>query len=107
MLTPRPSKGKKPLRIVLDGSLQIPPTCRLLRTTKTSPVLIYTREETAKADPKAVEQITKKGAEVLTCPDTPNGSNLPFLLESLNKRGLPGPGRRPDSSGLLPGAGFG
>lgn len=88
MLTPRPSKGKKPLRVVLDDSLQVPLTCRLLRTTKTSPVLIYTREETAKADPKAVERITKKGAEVLTWPDTPSGSNLPFLLESLSKRGV-------------------
>jgi diaminohydroxyphosphoribosylaminopyrimidine deaminase/5-amino-6-(5-phosphoribosylamino)uracil reductase len=88
MLTPRPSKGKKPLRIVLDDSLQVLLTCRLLRTTKTSPVLIYTREETARADPKAVERITKKGAEVLTYPDTPNGFNLLFLLESLSKRGI-------------------
>jgi diaminohydroxyphosphoribosylaminopyrimidine deaminase/5-amino-6-(5-phosphoribosylamino)uracil reductase len=88
MLTPRPSKGKKPIRIVLDDSLQIPLTCRLLRTTKTSGVLIYTREETAKADPKTVERITKKGAEVLTYPDTANGSNLPLLLESLGKRGI-------------------
>ena len=109
MLTPRPSKGKKPLRVVLDDSLQVPLTCRLLRTTKTSPVLIYTREETAKADPKAVERITKKGAEVLTWPDTPNGSNLPFLLESLSKRGVAqvlvegGPTR----PGLLPETGLG
>jgi diaminohydroxyphosphoribosylaminopyrimidine deaminase/5-amino-6-(5-phosphoribosylamino)uracil reductase len=88
MLTPRLSKGKKPLRIVLDDSLQVPLTFRLLRTTKTSPVLIYTREETAKADPKAVERITKKGAEVLTYPDTQHGSNLPFLLESLSNRGI-------------------
>ncbi len=88
MLTPRPSKGKKPLRVVLDDSLRVPPACRLLRTTKTSPVLIYTREETIKADPKAVERITKKGAEVLAYPGTANTSNLPFLLESLSKRGV-------------------
>lgn len=88
ILTPRPSKGKEPLRVVLDDSLRIPLTCRLLRTPKTSPVLIYTREQTAKADPKAVDRITKKGAEVLAYPDTANGSNLPLLLELLSKRGV-------------------
>jgi diaminohydroxyphosphoribosylaminopyrimidine deaminase/5-amino-6-(5-phosphoribosylamino)uracil reductase len=88
MLTPRPSTGKKPLRVVLDDSLRVPPACRLLRTTRTSPVLIYAREEAAKANSKAVEQITEKGAELLTWPDTPDGSNLPFLLESLSQRGV-------------------
>ncbi len=37
MLTPRPSKGKKPIRVVLDDSLRIPLKSHLLRTTKTSP----------------------------------------------------------------------
>ena len=88
MLTPRPSKGKKPLRVVLDDSLQVPLVCRLLRTTKTSPVLIYACDQAAKADPKAVERITKKGAEVLIYPGAADGSNLPMLLESLGKRGI-------------------
>lgn len=88
MLTPRPSQGKKPLRVVLDDSLRVPLTCRLLRTTKTSPVLIYTREPAVQADPKTVERITKKGAEVLACPGAPDRSNLPFLLESLSQRGV-------------------
>jgi diaminohydroxyphosphoribosylaminopyrimidine deaminase/5-amino-6-(5-phosphoribosylamino)uracil reductase len=88
MLTPRPSKGKRPIRVVLDDSLQVPLTCRLLRTTKTSPVLIYTREESAKANPKTVERIAKKGAGLITYPDASTASNLPFLLESLAKRGV-------------------
>jgi len=88
MLTPRPSKGRKPLRVVLDDSLQVPLTCRLLRTTNTSGVLIYTREETAQAAPQTVERIAKKGAEVLTYAGVQSGSNLPFLLESLGKRGI-------------------
>jgi len=87
-LTPRPSKGRRPLRVVLDDSLQVPLTCRLLRTTRTSPVVIYTRGKTARANPKVVEEITKKGAEVLTYPRKGNNSNLPFLLESLGKRGV-------------------
>jgi diaminohydroxyphosphoribosylaminopyrimidine deaminase/5-amino-6-(5-phosphoribosylamino)uracil reductase len=89
LLTPRPSKGRKPLRVVLDDSLQVPLTCKLLQTTKISPVLIYTREETVKANPQTVEQIKEKGAEVLAAyPATQDGSNLPFLLESLSKRGV-------------------
>jgi diaminohydroxyphosphoribosylaminopyrimidine deaminase/5-amino-6-(5-phosphoribosylamino)uracil reductase len=88
MLTPRPSKGRKPLRVVLDNSLRIPLKSRILRTTKTSPVVIYTREETVQANPKTVEKITKKGAEVLRYSGSDNGSNLPFLLDSLSKRGV-------------------
>jgi len=88
MLTPRPSRGRKPIRVVLDDSLQIPLTCRLLRTTRTCPVLIYAREETAGADAKTVERIAKKGAEVLTWSDAQHGSNLAQLLESLSKRGI-------------------
>ncbi|OHB68552.1 MAG: riboflavin biosynthesis protein RibD, partial [Planctomycetes bacterium RBG_13_62_9] len=41
-LTPRPSKGKRPMRVVLDDALKIPLGSRLLRTPKTSPVLVYT-----------------------------------------------------------------
>jgi diaminohydroxyphosphoribosylaminopyrimidine deaminase/5-amino-6-(5-phosphoribosylamino)uracil reductase len=88
MLIPRPSHGKKPLRVVLDESLQIPLTCRLLRTTKTSPVLVLAREEAAKADPKTAERIEKKGAKLLTYPDAQQGSNLVFLLDEIAKRGL-------------------
>jgi diaminohydroxyphosphoribosylaminopyrimidine deaminase/5-amino-6-(5-phosphoribosylamino)uracil reductase len=88
MLTPRPSKGHKPLRVVLDNSLRIPLKRRVLRTARTSPVVVYTREETDQVNPKTVERITKRGAEVLCCPGSDDGSNLPFLLDSLGKRGV-------------------
>ena len=88
LLTPRPSKGKKPLRVVLDESLQIPLKCRLLRTTKTSPVLVYAREDSAKDNPKKVARIAKKGAELLTGSDGGDGSSLPSLLAELAKRGI-------------------
>jgi len=88
LLTPRPSRGRKPTRVILDDSLRIPLTCRLLRTTKTSPVLIYAREEAVRADAEAAERIMKKGAEVLTWSDAQRGSNLAQLLESLSERGI-------------------
>jgi diaminohydroxyphosphoribosylaminopyrimidine deaminase/5-amino-6-(5-phosphoribosylamino)uracil reductase len=88
LLTPRPSKGKKPLRVVLDNSLRIPLGCRLLRTLKTSPVLIYAQKAAEDANPKHVERIRKKGGEVLTYDSAAGASNLPGLLDELSKRGV-------------------
>jgi len=89
LLTPRPSRRKQPIRIVLDGKLRIPLDCKLLATTKEAPVLILTSAEAVRTNPEVVEKITQKGAEVLACPDTQAGSNLHFLLDELSKRGLP------------------
>lgn len=87
LLTPRPSKGKKPIRIVLDRSLRIPLSCRVLRTTKSGPVIVCTNDAATKANPKIAERIAKKGAEVLVCPEAA-GSNLHFLLDEMGKRGI-------------------
>jgi len=88
LLTPRPSKGKKLIRIVLDNNLRIPLDCKLIKTARKSPVLIYTREDTVQANPKIAAKITQKGADVLIWPDTQGRSNLYFLLDELSKRGI-------------------
>ena len=88
MLTPRPSQGKKPLRVVLDNGLRVPLKSRLLRTVKTCPVLVYTREVAAGANAKHAERIAKRGAEVLAYGEKPGTSNLHFLLEQLSRRGV-------------------
>jgi len=88
MLTPRPSKGKKPLRVVLDNGLRIPLKSRILRTVKGCPVLICTRQEAIAANPKHAERISKRGAEVLAYADNAEASNLHFLLEQLSLRGI-------------------
>jgi len=88
MLTPRPGRGSKPLRIVLDSSLRIPLRSRLLRTARTSPVLVFTSRASLDAKAKAAARIAKKGAELLAYPDTQGRSNLHFLLEHLNARGI-------------------
>lgn len=88
LLTPRPSQGKKPLRVVLDSTLKIPLESQLLRTVKTAPVLICTRDTTVAANPELAEQITAKGAEVIHCPDGADASNLRFLIEQLSERGV-------------------
>ncbi len=88
LLTARPGKGKKLIRIVLDNNLRIPLNCKLIKTARKSPVLIYTKEKTVRANPEIAEKITKKGAEVLAYPDTDGRPNLYFLLDGLSKRGI-------------------
>lgn len=88
LLTARPSKGKKLTRIVLDSKLRIPLDCELLATAKKIPLLIATSRRTAQTNPERVEQVTQKGAEMLIFPDAPGQSNLNFVLDELDKRGV-------------------
>jgi diaminohydroxyphosphoribosylaminopyrimidine deaminase/5-amino-6-(5-phosphoribosylamino)uracil reductase len=88
LLSPRPSKGKEPIRIVLDTYLRIPLECKLLATTKNSPVLVLASETAVQANPQIVQKITEKGAEVLAYPQIQGRSNLYFLLDELRKRGI-------------------
>jgi len=87
-LVPRPPKGKKPLRVVLDSFLRIKLTSRLLRTTKTAPVLIFTRQETVMEKSDIADRIIKKGAEMVGYPDTHGLSNLHYLLDELRDRNI-------------------
>ncbi len=86
LLTPRPSKGKKPIRIVLDDLLRIPLGCRLLRTTKTSPVLVWAQKTAVDVNPEHTERIRNKDAEVLAYDDACKVSNLVLLLQELGRR---------------------
>jgi diaminohydroxyphosphoribosylaminopyrimidine deaminase/5-amino-6-(5-phosphoribosylamino)uracil reductase len=74
--------------VVLDDALKIPLEGRLLRTTKTSPVLIYTHKAAVEANPKHAEQIRNKGAEVLAYEGPGTMPDLRFLLDELSKRGV-------------------
>lgn len=87
-LVPRPPKGKRPLRIVMDSYLRIRLTSRLLRTTKTSPVMIFTRQDTIMEKSDIADRIIKKGAELVGYPDTHGLSNLHYLLDDLRDRGI-------------------
>jgi diaminohydroxyphosphoribosylaminopyrimidine deaminase / 5-amino-6-(5-phosphoribosylamino)uracil reductase len=86
LLTPRPDKGKKPLRIVLDNHLRIPLDCTLLKTAKDFPSLIVTRAASLRTKAKKAKQIIGRGAEILACPAS--SPNLKFLLNHLAKRGI-------------------
>ena len=87
LLTARPNKGKKPARIVMDSFLRIPPDCRLFASIDECPVIIFTNHKSVKANPYLVEELSNKGVELLTYPDT-GRSNLHFLLAELGNRGI-------------------
>jgi diaminohydroxyphosphoribosylaminopyrimidine deaminase/5-amino-6-(5-phosphoribosylamino)uracil reductase len=87
-LTPRPSKGRMPLRIVLDNRLRIPMTCRLLRSAAKHPTLVVTTQATFSGMQARVEAIRGKGAEVLACPNTAHSTDLNFVLTHLSQRGI-------------------
>ncbi len=88
LLTPRPSRGKKPTRIILDTNLRIPLDCQIIKTAKKTPVLILTTQQAVQQNPKTAEKLAKKGAELLITPETPGQSNLNFLIDEISSRGI-------------------
>ncbi|MHC4121500.1 MAG: bifunctional diaminohydroxyphosphoribosylaminopyrimidine deaminase/5-amino-6-(5-phosphoribosylamino)uracil reductase RibD, partial [Planctomycetota bacterium] len=88
LLTARPSKGKKATRIVMDDFLRTPPDCQLVKTARKSPVVVFTREESARENPQIAEKLAGKGVELLSYPDTQGRSNLYCLLDELSSRGI-------------------
>ncbi len=88
LLTPRPSRGRRPVRIVLDSNLRLPLDCKLLRTTGEASVLVVTTERTAERRAEIVKAIEEKGGEILTVETAGDGCDLRSLLGSLSKRGI-------------------
>ncbi len=86
LLTPRPSRGKKPVRIVLDSFLKIPSDCKLLTTAKKFPVLIVTSRQAIKS--RKAKEISDKGAELLAVPAKQGKLDLKVLLKNLVKHSI-------------------
>lgn len=88
LLTARPARGRKPVRIVMDSFLRIPLSCQLLATAQSSPVIVFSSQHAIETNSRAAEEITRKGAELLGYPDMHGRSNLYFLLDELSRRGI-------------------
>ncbi|MBN1975084.1 MAG: bifunctional diaminohydroxyphosphoribosylaminopyrimidine deaminase/5-amino-6-(5-phosphoribosylamino)uracil reductase RibD [Sedimentisphaerales bacterium] len=88
MLTPRPDKGQKLLRIVMDSFLKIPSDCKLLKTADECPVMIYTSRFTIDKNPEILQTLKQTQAELFTYPDTHGMSNIYYLLDELGKRDI-------------------
>ena len=88
LLTARPNRGKKTIRIVLDTHLRIPLNCQLLSTARKVPVLIVTGEAAVRADSEKADKIKQQGAELLPAPAREGQCDIEFLLKELAKRGV-------------------
>jgi len=88
LLTARPGKGRKPVRIVVDSFLKTPLNCKLLTTAKKIPVLIATSEKMITSKPRKVREIIEKGAELLAVPAKRGNLDLRVLLKELAERGI-------------------
>ena len=88
-LTPRPSKGKQILRIVLDGKLRFPLESKLLETIDESPLLIISSQDAINSQDDKASQIREKGGEIISIAQNDNGRcDLNKLLEELSKRNI-------------------
>ncbi len=86
LLTARPGKGKKAVRIVMDSHLRTPADSQLVATANKCPVIVYTSQNAVQANPHAAEELSGKGVELLAYPDTHGLSNLHFLLDEMSNR---------------------
>lgn len=86
LLTPRPGKGKNPLRIVLDNTLKIPLHSRLVKTAHRHPLLLVTRPWAASLQVEKTRVLQDKGIEVLAL--EPAESNVVRLRQELGRRGI-------------------
>ncbi|HAR98892.1 MAG TPA: bifunctional diaminohydroxyphosphoribosylaminopyrimidine deaminase/5-amino-6-(5-phosphoribosylamino)uracil reductase RibD [Syntrophus sp. (in: bacteria)] len=83
-LTVRHVRGRNPLRVILDSTLRVPPSSRVLSARGDARTLIATLGD---ADPEKRRRLERAGVEVLTVPPDGTGRvSLPHLLGLLGER---------------------
>lgn len=83
-LTVRHVRGRNPLRVILDSTLRVPPSSRVLSARGDARTLIATLGD---ADPEKRRRLERAGVEVLTVPPDETGRvSLPHLLGLLGER---------------------
>jgi diaminohydroxyphosphoribosylaminopyrimidine deaminase/5-amino-6-(5-phosphoribosylamino)uracil reductase len=78
------ARGKSPVRIVVDSTLQTPVDCRLMSEAGKTPVIIAT----ISSDRSKAGALAEKGAEVLICRQNGGRVDLHDLLARLGARGI-------------------
>ena len=77
---------RQAIRVVLDGRLAIPESCRLVRTATRTPTLVFTQAVQVKT-PKA-RRLVQRGVEVIACRSKRGRLLLPDCLHALADRGV-------------------
>ncbi len=86
LLTPRPGKRRKPMRVVLDSQLRIPLTCQLLNTPE-YPTVVMTTEKTFAEKQSLIEEIIAKGAEVIAVKEAGGKCDICDVSRKLGEMG--------------------
>jgi diaminohydroxyphosphoribosylaminopyrimidine deaminase/5-amino-6-(5-phosphoribosylamino)uracil reductase len=86
LLTCRPARGRKPVRIVLDSSLRLTAKAKLVQTISESPVIAATINSALEQSAERAKELTEAGVEVLPLKEDNDRVCLKSLLEELGKR---------------------
>jgi diaminohydroxyphosphoribosylaminopyrimidine deaminase/5-amino-6-(5-phosphoribosylamino)uracil reductase len=76
---------QSPVRVVLDRMLRLPPTSRLVRSARETPLIVFAGPDAPAA---AEAALLVKGVEVLRTDVTDGGLDLTGVLTHLNARGI-------------------
>ncbi|MGN7713704.1 bifunctional diaminohydroxyphosphoribosylaminopyrimidine deaminase/5-amino-6-(5-phosphoribosylamino)uracil reductase RibD [Agrobacterium radiobacter] len=76
---------RTPIRIVLDPSLKLPMSARLIQTIQTAPVWLVCDES---ADPTKIQKMETHGCKVITVPKLEGAYNLVGTMHSLAQLGM-------------------
>ncbi|NLH16012.1 MAG: bifunctional diaminohydroxyphosphoribosylaminopyrimidine deaminase/5-amino-6-(5-phosphoribosylamino)uracil reductase RibD [Phycisphaerae bacterium] len=87
LLTPRPAMGKRPLRVVVDSRLRIPPYSRVLDA-REYPTLVVTTKQGLRNREDVAQTICARGARMGTVPLRQGACDLGVLLTELGKLGV-------------------
>jgi diaminohydroxyphosphoribosylaminopyrimidine deaminase/5-amino-6-(5-phosphoribosylamino)uracil reductase len=87
LLTVRYIEGtpENPLRVILDSSLRIPLTARILQTARTVKTLIVTTQKMQSQKAQAIKDL---GAQILCVPSQARGVDLKKLMKILAKKSI-------------------
>jgi len=85
LLTPRPPKGKAPLRVICDSQLRIPLRRKVMNTRRFGSLLITTESGVAGKD-KKIDRILNKGVDVTVVPEVEGRCGLKTVLTELARR---------------------
>lgn len=98
MLNCRMQGGIDPVRIVCDTHLRIPMDCQIVQTADTIETILATSTN----EKEKIDQLIKKGVQILQIPEKDGCIDLNFLMQTLGEKGidsilLEGGGRLNDS----------
>ena len=84
-LLPRPSKGRRPFRVIVDAAGKVPANHRVFLDESASQTILVT---TKQCPARRQAEYAARGAKVMVLPTVGRGVSLPALLKSLNGLGV-------------------